>query len=137
MSIHGRTGRVATDAVIAAQAREIAERAVDSELAALVDISSPSGDVDGAEAAVEVCISLLPEGAAVTRPGCFTPGCGPDLVPRLQGSGSGRMILLGHVDTVFAHGEHAPLREEGDRLYGSGQIGLEGGGNLRVRVGGG
>jgi len=125
---------VAADPVIAAQAREIAERAVDSELAALVDISSPSGDVAGAEAAVEVCISLLPDGATIARPECSTPGCAPDLVARLAGTGTGRLVLLGHVDTVFAHGEHAPLREEGDRLYGSGTIDMKGGDILALGV---
>lgn len=125
---------MAADPVIAAQAREIAERAVDSELAALVDISSPSGDVAGAEAAVEVCISLLPDGATIARPECSTPGCAPDLVARLAGTGTGRLVLLGHVDTVFAHGEHAPLREDGDRLYGSGTIDMKGGDILALGV---
>jgi glutamate carboxypeptidase len=120
--------------VIAAQAREIAERAVDSELGALVDISSPSGDVAGAEAAIEVCASLLPEGAVVARPECSTPGCAPDLVARLRGTGSGRLVLLGHVDTVFAHGDHAPLRDEGERLYGSGTIDMKGGDVLALGV---
>jgi glutamate carboxypeptidase len=134
MSAARREGRVATDPVIAAQAREIAERAVDAELAALVDISSPSGDVTGAEAAIEVCMSLLPEGAVVTRPDCSTAGCAPDLVARVSGTGSGRIVLLGHVDTVFAHGEHAPLRDEGERLYGSGTIDMKGGDILALGV---
>jgi glutamate carboxypeptidase len=134
MSTHASEARVAADPVIAAQAREIAERAVDSELAALVDISSPSGDVAGAEAAIEVCVSLLPEGAQVARPECSTPGCAPDLVARLPGTGTGRIVLLGHVDTVFAHSEHAPLRIEGDRLYGSGTIDMKGGDILALGV---
>jgi glutamate carboxypeptidase len=134
MSVRGRQARVATDAVIAAQAREIAERAVDSELGALVDISSPSGDVAGAEAAIEVCISLLPDGATIARPECSTPGCAPDLVARLRGTGSGRIVLLGHVDTVFAHGEHARLRDQGERLYGSGTIDMKGGDVLALGV---
>ena len=49
------------DPTIAAQAAEIADRA-EAELAALVDVSSPSGDVPGAEAAIAVCIDLLPDG---------------------------------------------------------------------------
>ncbi|HLI61252.1 MAG TPA: M20/M25/M40 family metallo-hydrolase [Solirubrobacteraceae bacterium] len=126
--------RVCADPEIAARAREIAERAVDSELRALVDISSPSGDVDGAEAAIEVCVSLLPEGAVVSRPECSTSGCAPDLVARLEGTGAGRLVLLGHVDTVFAHGEHAPLRDAGERLYGSGTIDMKGGDILALGV---
>ena len=134
MSTDQFEGRVSADAVIAAQAQEIAERAVASELGALVDISSPSGDVAGAEAAVEVCISLLPEGSVVARPECSTAGCAPDLVARLSGTGTGRMVLLGHVDTVFPHPDHAPLRDEGDRLYGSGTIDMKGGDILALGV---
>jgi glutamate carboxypeptidase len=120
MSTDASEARVAADPVIAAQAREIAERAVESELAALVDVSSPSGDVAGAEAAIEVCVSLLPEGAQVARPECSTPGCAPDLVARLPGTGSGRIVLLGHVDTVIGHDAHQPLRRGGEiREHGS------------------
>ena len=65
------------DPVIAAEAAEIAARATD-ELTWLVDISSPSGDVEGAERALELCARLLPTGAAVERPACSTPGSAPD-----------------------------------------------------------
>jgi glutamate carboxypeptidase len=61
------------DPQIAAEAAELAEWAP-AQLAALVDISSPSGDVPGAEAAVALCVSLLPPGAVVERPACSTPG---------------------------------------------------------------
>ncbi len=126
--------RVAADPGIAAEGREIAERAGDGELQAIVDISSPSGDVAGAEAAIAVCAELLPDGARVERPACSTEGCAPDLVARLAGTGSGRILLLGHVDTVFAHTEHAPLRDDGDRLYGSGTIDMKGGDLIALGV---
>jgi glutamate carboxypeptidase len=134
MTVPGSEERVAADPLIAAQAWEIAARAVQSELRALVDISSPSGDVAGAEAAIGVCVQLLPEGSRVARPECSSPGCAPDLVARLEGTGTGRLVLLGHVDTVFAHGEHAPLRDEGERLYGSGTIDMKGGDILALGV---
>ena len=126
--------REAADAQIAADAREIADRAVAGELAAIVDISSPSGDVAGAEAAIAVCEQLLPDGAVLQRPACSTEGCAPDLVARLTGTGTGRLLLLGHVDTVFAHNEHVPLRDEGERLYGSGTIDMKGGDVLALGV---
>jgi glutamate carboxypeptidase len=124
----------ATDPALASEASEIAERALAGDLAALVDISSPSGDVAGAEAAISVCVELLPDGARVERPACSTAGSAPDLVARLQGTGTGRIVLLGHVDTVFAHDEHVGLRDEGERLYGSGTIDMKGGDILALGV---
>ena len=122
------------DADIAAQADEIARRA-ESELERLVAISSPSGDVDGAERALELCASLLPDGAAVQRPPCSTPGSAPDLIGTVTGSGTRRVMLLGHVDTVIGHDAHRPLRRDGDRLYGTGTADMKGGVILALGVG--
>jgi glutamate carboxypeptidase len=123
----------ALDPRIAAEAAEIAQRA-ESELAQLVDISSPSGDVPGAEAALQVCISLLPEGAVVERPACSTPGSAPDLIGTVTGTGTRRLMVLGHVDTVIGHDAHQRLREEGDRLYGPGTVDMKGGDVLALGV---
>ena len=57
------------DPWIAAAADEIAARAP-SELERLVAISSPSGDVAGADAAIELVIELVPGGARVERAPC-------------------------------------------------------------------
>ena len=122
-----------TDAEIAAQADEIARRA-EPELEQLVAISSPSGDVEGAEQALELCASLLPDGAAVQRPPCSTPGSAPDLIGTVTGSGSRRVMLLGHVDTVIGHDAHRPLRRDGDRLYGTGTADMKGGVILALGV---
>jgi glutamate carboxypeptidase len=121
------------DPRIAADAAEIAEHAP-AQLAQLVDISSPSGDVPGAEAAVEVCISLLPPGAVIERPACSTGGSAPDLLGTVTGSGRRRVLLLGHVDTVIGHDAHQPLRADGDRLYGSGTADMKGGDILALGV---
>lgn len=121
------------DPRIAADAAEIAESAP-AELAALVDISSPSGDVPGAQAAVALCASLLPPGAVVERPACSTAGSAPDLLGTVTGSGSRRLLLLGHVDTVIGHDAHQPLRADGDRLYGSGTADMKGGDILALGV---
>jgi len=121
------------DPVIATEAAEIAARATD-ELAELVDISSPSGDVEGAERALELCVRLLPAGARIDRPACSTPGSAPDLIGTVEGTGSGRVLLLGHVDTVIGHDAHQPLRREGDRLYGTGTVDMKGGDILALGV---
>jgi glutamate carboxypeptidase len=122
-----------TDPVIAAEAAEIAARAPD-ELTWLVDISSPSGDVDGAERALELCTRLLPPGARVERPACSTPGSAPDLIGMVTGTGAAKLLLLGHVDTVIGHDAHQSLRREGDRLYGTGTVDMKGGDILALGV---
>jgi glutamate carboxypeptidase len=121
------------DPVIATEAAGIAAGVFD-ELAELVDISSPSGDIEGAERALEVCARLLPEGARIERPACSTPGSAPDLIGIVDGTGSRRVLLLGHVDTVIGHDAHQPLRREGDRLYGTGTVDMKGGDILALGV---
>ena len=114
------------DPTTAAHAAENAARA-ERELEALVGVSTPSGDVRGAEEAIAICTALLPVEASVERPPCSTPGCAPDLLARIPGRGRVRMLLLGHIDTVFPHEAHVPLRREGERLYGAGGADMKGG----------
>jgi glutamate carboxypeptidase len=121
------------DTQTARDAAEIAERAP-GELARLVDISSPSGDVPGAEAALELCASLLPPAAITERPACSTAGSAPDLLGMVAGTGHRRVLLLGHVDTVIGHDAHQGLRADGDRLYGTGTADMKGGDILALGV---
>ena len=121
------------DPLIAAGAADIAAHA-ERELEALVAISSPSGDVAGAEEAIALCAALLPPEAAVERTPCSTPGSAPDLIARIAGSGSRRLLLVGHVDTVISHDAHAPLRRDGERLYGPGTADMKGGVVLSLGV---
>jgi glutamate carboxypeptidase len=121
------------DPFVADGAAEIAARA-QRELEALVAVSSPSGDVDGAEEAIALCSAFLPPDAALERVPCSTPGSAPDLIARLKGHGSGRLVLLGHVDTVIGHESHAPLRHEGQKLYGPGTVDMKGGVVLSLGV---
>jgi glutamate carboxypeptidase len=122
-----------SDPVIAAEAAQIAARA-EAELEELVGISSPSGDVDGAERALALCAGLLPDGARSERPPCSTEGSAPDLIATVAGSGTGRVMLLGHVDTVIGHDAHQPLRRDGQRLYGTGTADMKGGVVLALGV---
>jgi glutamate carboxypeptidase len=124
---------VSGDPAIARQAAEIAARA-EHELARLVDISSPSGDLDGAERTLAVCTELLPPGARIERPECSTPGSAPDLLATLPGTGQRRLLLLGHVDTVIPHDAHQPLRRDGERLYGTGTADMKGGDVLALGI---
>jgi glutamate carboxypeptidase len=116
---------------VEASAEAIAARA-ERELEALVGVSSPSGDAPGAEEVFAIVQALLPARAAVERVPCSSPDHAPDLVARLSGDGSGRLLLLGHVDTVIGHREHRPLVREQDRLVGSGAVDMKGGDILAV-----
>lgn len=114
------------DPWVQAAGAEIGRRA-GRELEALVAVSSPSGDVHGAEECAAVCAALLPGEAAVERIPCSSPGHAPDLLARLRGTGRRRVLLLGHVDTVIAHEDHRPLTRDGPKLVGSGTIDMKGG----------
>ncbi len=107
-------------------ASTIAVRA-ERELKALVAVSSPSGDVAGAEAAASVVAALVPDEVAIERIPCSSPDHAPDFVARLRGSGTRRILLLGHLDTVVAHQRHRPLRRRDGRLVGSGSVNMKGG----------
>ena len=114
-------------------AAEISKRAV-RELEALVGVSSPSGDNHGAEECAAVCAALLPEEAEIERIPCSSAGHAPDLLARLRGTGTRRVLLLGHLDTVIAHEDHRPLTRQGDKLVGSGAIDMKGGDVLAIGV---
>jgi glutamate carboxypeptidase len=121
------------DPWIAAAAEQIAARAP-AELERLVAVSSPSGDVRGADAVLALALELVPEGVRVERAPCSSAGHADDLIVTLPGSGSGRAVLLGHVDTVHAHDEHRPLVRDGDKLVGSGSVDMKAGDVLALGV---
>ena len=108
------------------EADAIARRA-ERELEALVAISSPSGDVHGAEECAAICAALMPDAASVERIPCSSPAHAPDVLATLRGTGTRRILLLGHVDTVIAHPHHKPLTRAGDQLLGSGTVDMKGG----------
>jgi glutamate carboxypeptidase len=118
---------------IESEAARIARRA-ERELEALVAVSSPSGDTHGAEEAVALCVALLPDDAEFERLPCSTAGYAADLLARVRGSGTGRLLLLGHVDTVVSHDGHRPLERRGDRMIGSGTVDMKGGVVLSLGV---
>jgi glutamate carboxypeptidase len=116
---------VATD-WIEEHAGPLAERA-ERDLEALVAISSPSGDAAAAEEVVAVATALAPAGAQAHRVPCSSAEHAPDLLLRVAGPGSRRLLLLGHLDTVVAHGAHVAPQRLGSRLRGSGTIDMKAG----------
>jgi glutamate carboxypeptidase len=118
---------------ISEHAERIAAQAPE-QLRSLVDISSPSGDIPGAEAAIAAVRAQLPPEAEVERVPCSSPDHAEDLVVRVRGTGERRLLLVGHLDTVVQHGEHKPLAVEGDKLVGSGTSDMKGGDVLALGV---
>jgi len=121
------------DPWVQATAAEIGRRAP-RELEALVGVSSPSGDVQGADECAAVCAALLSDEARIDRIPCSSPGHAPDLLATLEGTGAKRILLLGHLDTVVSHDAHRPLHREGGKLVGSGAIDMKGGDVLAIGI---
>ncbi|HEX2160562.1 MAG TPA: M20/M25/M40 family metallo-hydrolase [Thermoleophilaceae bacterium] len=121
------------DAWVASAAEQIAARA-ERDLEALVAVSSPSGDVEGAEECIALVGALAPPEAEIERRPCSSPGHADDVLLRLGGSGSARLLLLGHIDTVVGHASHRPVERDGGRLVGSGSIDMKGGDVLALGV---
>ena len=124
---------MATPDWIEQHAERMAAAAPD-ELRALVAVSSPSGDAHAAEAAIDVVRGLLHGAAEVERVPCSTAGQADDLVVRVRGTGTKRLLLLGHLDTVVPHEGHRNLHADGDKLVGSGAVDMKGGDVLALGV---
>ena len=122
------------DPWIAEAAARIAARAP-QELAQLVAVSSPSGDVAGADAAFAVAQGFAPAGVRVERSPCSSAGHAEDLILTLAGTAPrGRIMLLGHVDTVHSHEDHRALEDAGETLIGSGSVDMKAGDVLALGV---
>lgn len=94
-----------------------------AELAALVAIDSGSGDDTGVDAVGDRVATLLVElGMTVTRPPCPAGSGLRAVVGRWHGRGRLRVLLAGHLDTVFPPGTAAarPYAEHGGRATGPG-----------------
>jgi glutamate carboxypeptidase len=99
-----------------------------------VSVSTPSGDVHGAEEAVRVVTAFLPDEVEIERIPCSTEGYAPDLLARLRGTGDKRLLLVGHLDTVHQHEAHQEPVRDGDRFIGSGAVDMKGGDVLAIGV---
>jgi glutamate carboxypeptidase len=98
----------------------------------LVSIESGSRDLEGLDRAATFIagrlkalggeVEIVPAPADMTRLEDTPPEPGKTVVARFRGAGSGRILLLAHMDTVYDRGSAAkqPFRVEGDRAYGLG-----------------
>ena len=103
-----------------------------STLKDLVSIESGSRDAEGLDRAAAFIagrlralggeVEVVPPPADMARLEDTPPQPGKAVVARFRGTGTGRVLLLSHMDTVYERGLAAkqPFRVEGDRAYGLG-----------------
>ena len=99
-------------------------------LEVLVNTDSGSGDDTGLNAVAETIVSQLKSlGARIetSKPG--EPAKGTNVVATWTGTGQSRILLIGHMDTVFQAGDAAkrPFRIASGRAYGPGVMDDKGG----------
>ncbi|HSQ98344.1 MAG TPA: glutamate carboxypeptidase [Sphingomicrobium sp.] len=96
----------------------------------VVNIDSGTGDVEGGRKVGEILTQELRSfGAQVISVPAEAPNLAPNLVATFSGSGKGRLLLIGHLDTVFEPGTAAkrPFRMDEQRAYGPGVSDEKGG----------
>ena len=104
-----------------------------SDLGALVSIDSGSHSADGVDRAGDWCAARLAEiGFEVERVPTVVTGegsFGGVVVGRRRGTGSRRILLFAHLDTVFPDGTATarPYREQDGRAFGAGVCDDKGG----------
>ncbi|MBR0698140.1 M20/M25/M40 family metallo-hydrolase [Bradyrhizobium lablabi] len=104
-------------------AAERAQPAVVESLREMVMIESGSSDVDGLKKMADYTEARLKALGAKTERRKTTRGAGADMVVgTFEGTGTKKLMLIAHVDTVYEHGILAsqPYRVDGNRIYGPG-----------------
>jgi glutamate carboxypeptidase len=110
-----------------------AEAARSAELKLLeqvVNIDSGTGDVDGGRKVAAILGARLKAmGFAVESVKAEADGLPENTVATLTGTGKGRILLIGHIDTVFEPGTVAkrPFRMDAEKAYGPGVSDEKGG----------
>jgi glutamate carboxypeptidase len=88
----------------------------------LVNIDSGTGDAEGLKAVGDIAIGELKKHGASVETVSSAPAAGDNIVATLIGTGKGKVLLMAHMDTVFAKGAAAarPFRIDGKLAYGPG-----------------
>jgi glutamate carboxypeptidase len=88
----------------------------------MVNIDSGTGDAEGMKAVGDIAIEELKKLGATIETVSSAPAAGDNIVATFTGTGKGKVLLMAHMDTVFAKGAAAarPFRIEGGRAYGPG-----------------
>lgn len=96
----------------------------------VVNIDSGTGDIEGGRKVAAVLIPRLKAlGMTIESVPAEIPGLPENTVATLTGTGKARILMIGHIDTVFGPGTVAkwPYSEEGDRASGPGVADEKGG----------
>lgn len=99
-------------------------------LESVVDIDSGTGDVEGGRKVMAVLVPRLKAlGATIETVPAEAPGLPENTVAVIKGTGKTRILMIGHIDTVFGPGTVAKwaFKATGNRLTGPG-VGDEKGG---------
>jgi glutamate carboxypeptidase len=116
------TAHAAPDAQVLAAATA-AQPAVVETLKEMVSIESGSADLEGLAKLATVLDDRLKALGFKTERRTAAPGAGADIViATLAGTGSRKIMLQGHMDTVYDRGilQTQPYRQDGNKLYGPG-----------------
>jgi glutamate carboxypeptidase len=96
----------------------------------VVNIDSGTGDVDGGRKVAAILAARLKAlGFSVESVKAEADGLPENTVATLTGTGKGRILLIGHIDTVFGPGTVAkrPFRMDAEKAYGPGVSDEKGG----------
>lgn len=116
------------EALLAAATAE--QPALVRTLERLVAIETGTGHAEGLAALADLLEGeLRATGATVVREKAAGPVAGENVIGRLKGRGTRRVLLMAHMDTVYPRGTLAksPFRIEGARAYGPGVADAKGG----------
>jgi glutamate carboxypeptidase len=112
---------------------------VETLIRALVEVESPSGDVEGSRAVVDLLAQAASELKCVDSVERIdVPGFGQHLLIRAfaDQSNAGQILLVGHTDTVHARGsvDLRPWRCEHGKIYGPGIFDMKANCALAIEV---
>jgi glutamate carboxypeptidase len=96
----------------------------------VVNIDSGTGDVEGGRKVAGVLIPHLKAlGMNIESVPAESAGLPENTVATLSGRGKGRILMIGHIDTVFGPGtaQHRPYRTDEEHAYGPGVADEKGG----------
>ena len=98
-------------------------------LESMVNIDSGTGSEKGLEQVGAMVADEAKKLGMQVEFSSAAPAVGKNLVATLKGKGKAKILLMAHMDTVFADGTAAarPFRIQGDRAYGPGVVDDKGG----------